>query len=109
MGDPRVWHRWVGSVKVELSYAGFKLGTRFQVVMPTNEFRGKAGDKNLVAFAGMVTPEIVTDVFRANGGILLLQRLGVIEEDLVERFEACFEELRSTIIQAKGIVPVVTR
>lgn len=70
--------------------------------MPTAQF-SKVGEKN-VQLAGMITPEVITDVFRANGAILLLNKLGVIDQTILDKFEECFDELRTTLVGVKGIV-----
>jgi len=74
--------------------------------MPQNEFnrtQGKLGEKN-VALAQMITPEIITDLFRAQGAILTLERLGIVESGVVTKFEECFEEVRGSLIKTKGLV-----
>ena len=74
--------------------------------MPQNEFprSGVKTDQKNVALAGMITPEILTDIFRANGGVLLLNKLGVVDDELVAKFEECFTELRTSLIGVKGII-----
>jgi hypothetical protein len=60
--------------------------------------------QNLVQLAGMVTPEIVTDIFRANGGVLLFNKLGIIDDELVAKFEDCFDQLRTQLVGVKGLI-----
>lgn len=71
--------------------------------MPTPPLVGKQDVKN-VALASMVTPEVITDLFRANGAVFLLNKLGIINDTLVGEFEECFEKLRTEIVGFKGIV-----
>lgn len=57
-----------------------------------------------VALASMITPDVLTDVFRANGGILLLRELTIIDEELAVQFADCFDQLRNRLLETKGIV-----
>ena len=75
--------------------------------MPNSTFAGKTGkiETKNVALAREIIEPVMTDIFRANGGILLLEDLGVVESDLVAKFRECFTELRTQLVGVRDLIP----
>lgn len=74
--------------------------------MTRNEFGSgtvKLDQKN-VALVSTFIPEIMQDCYRSLGGILLLEKSGIVDPEFVEQFQGLLTTLNERIVATKGLV-----